>query len=181
MKLGLSLLRIIVGALFFGHGTQKLQGWFGGHGLDGTGRFFEQLGLKPGKRHATAAGAAEAAGGALLAAGLLTPFAAAALTGTMATAIKTVHGPKGPWVTEGGYEYNLVLMAAVFALTDAGPGALSLDRALGLELDGPGWALFELAAGLAGSALVLKAAQSPAPGAPASAPVPAGDPAPVAA
>ena len=80
MKLGLALLRSIIGVLFMGHGLQKLAGWFGGHGLDGTGQFFESLGLRPGRRHATAAGAAETAGGALLAAGLLTPLGATLIT-----------------------------------------------------------------------------------------------------
>ena len=73
----------------------------------GTAGFFEgKLGLKPGKRHATAAGASEAIGGALLTLGALTPVAAGLITGTMITAIRKVHAPKGPWVTEGGYEYN---------------------------------------------------------------------------
>ena len=87
MKLGLALLRAVVGLLFFGHGTQKLYGWFGGHGPDATGQFFESLGLRPGKRHAISAGAAEAGGGALIALGFLTPAAAAGIIGTMATAI----------------------------------------------------------------------------------------------
>jgi hypothetical protein len=73
MKLGLTALRWVEGGLFVGHGTQKLFGWFGGHGLEGTGNFFESIGLRPGRRHATAAGAAEAGGGALLALGLFTP------------------------------------------------------------------------------------------------------------
>ena len=58
MKLGKLAVRGVVGPLFVGHGTQKLFGWFGGHGLEGTAGFFEQgIGLRPGKRHATAAGA----------------------------------------------------------------------------------------------------------------------------
>ncbi|MBV8958491.1 MAG: DoxX family membrane protein, partial [Actinobacteria bacterium] len=93
----LLLLRVVVGLLFVGHGTQKLFGWFGGHGLEGTGQFFENLGLKPGIKHARAAGAAEAGGGALIALGLLTPAAAAALIGVMSTAIRTVHLKNGPW------------------------------------------------------------------------------------
>jgi putative oxidoreductase len=151
MKLGLPLLRWIVGGLFVGHGTQKLFGWFGGHGPDGTGKFFESLGLRPGRRHALAAGAAEAGGGGLLAVGLFTPGAAAALIGTMFTAIRKVHGSKGPWVTDGGYEYNLVLMAAVLALADAGPGEWSLDHALGTGIKGPLVALLALAGGIGGA------------------------------
>src|SRR5436305_46256 len=137
MKLGLTMVRGVIGGLFVGHGTQKLFGWFGGHGPEATGQFFESLGLRPGERHARAAGAAEAGGGALLAAGLFTPAAAAALIGTMTTAIRKVHLKNGPWVTNSGYEYNLVLIAALFALADLGPGDLSLDHALGIEVKGP--------------------------------------------
>lgn len=173
MKLGLALLRTIVGALFMGHGLQKLAGWFGGHGLEATGQAFEGMGLAPGRRHATAAGASETLGGALIAAGLMTPLGAAMITGTMATAIRQVHASNGPWVTKGGYEYNLVLIAAVFALTDAGPGAWSLDAARGHETWGPAWAVAQLVAGVSGSAAVLSSAQAPAPQ-PEQAPSPVG-------
>lgn len=173
MKLGLALLRTIIGALFMGHGLQKLAGWFGGHGLEATGQAFEGMGLSPGRQHATAAGVSETLGGALLAAGLMTPLGAAMITGTMATAVRQVHGSNGPWVTNGGYEYNLVLIAAVFALTDAGPGPLSLDGARGHERWGAAWALGQLVAGVAGSAAVLSRAQAPTPP-PEQAPSPVG-------
>ena len=158
MSFGIAILRAVVGGLFIGHGLQKLLGKFGGHGLDGTAGFFESLGLRPGKVHATAAGAAETGGGALLIAGAATPLASAAVTGVMTTAIKTVHAPKGPWVTDGGYEYNAVLMAAVFAITAAGPGALSIDR----RQWGAGWAMAQLAAGVGGGLARVKFAQSQA-------------------
>ena len=134
MKLGLNVLRWVVGALFVGHGTQKLFGWFGGGGPKATAEMFEKIGLTPGERHAAAAGASEAGGGALLALGLFTPAAAAALIGTMFTAIRKVHFKNGPWSTKGGYEYNLVLIAALLAVADMGPGDLSLDHALGIEV-----------------------------------------------
>src|SRR3954466_10067229 len=121
MRLGAAVLRGGIGGLFVGHGTQKLFGWFGGHGLQGTSGFFETLGLRPGKRHATAAGASEAGGGALLTLGAPPPVAAGLITGTMVTAIRKAHADKGPWVTNGGYEYNLTLIAAMLALTEAGP------------------------------------------------------------
>jgi putative oxidoreductase len=152
MKLGRLLLRLTIGAFFIGHGTQKLFGWFGGHGLDGTGQFFEGLGLRPGRANALAAGAAEAGGGALIAAGLALPVGATAITATMLTAINRVHFKNGPWVTNGGYEYNAVLIAAVIALTEVGPGPVSLDAALGHEWHGPVWALAALTAGAAGAA-----------------------------
>lgn len=158
MKLGLLVTRTVVGGLFVGHGTQKLFGWFGGHGLEGTGQFFDSIGVRPGKRSAIAAGVAEAVGGAFLIAGLFTPLGAAALSAAMVTAIRQVHGAKGPWVTEGGYEYNLVLLATMFALTEAGPGPISLDHALGTERCGTPWAIAQLAAGAVGSVLVAKLA-----------------------
>src|SRR5690606_29306025 len=122
---------------------------------EGTGQFLESLGLRPGRRNAVAAGAAEAGGGALIALGLFTPLGGAAVTGAMVTAIATVHGPRGPWVSEGGWEYNAVIIATAAAITDAGPGPLSLDAARGRDRWGSGWALAQLAAGLAGSAAVL--------------------------
>ena len=154
MDLGRTALRFVIGPLFVGHGTQKLFGWFGGHGLDGTGAFFERLGLKPGRRQATIAGASEAVGGALLTLGALTPVAAGLITGTMITAIRRVHLEKGPWSTNGGYEYNLTLIAAMLALTEAGPGRPSVDEAVFPWLKGNGWALAEFAASAAGAALL---------------------------
>jgi len=167
MNLGRLLLRLSIGGFFVGHGTQKLFGWFGGHGPDGTGQFFESLGLRPGKRHALAAGAAEAGGGALLALGAATPLAAAALTATMITAIVRVHGSKGPWVTEGGYEYNVVLIAAALALAETGPGSPSIDSARDSEMYGPKWAVLALLLGAIGAAGAHAAASAaPAPEAP---------------
>ncbi len=163
MNIGRLLLRLSVGGFFFGHGTQKLFGWFGGHGPEGTGKFFEQLGLRPGIVHARAAGLSEAGGGALLALGAFTPLGAAAITGTMLTAIERVHAPKGPWATEGGYEYNVVLIAAALALAETGPGAISIEALLGHERKGTGWALAALGAGAAGALAVRQMANSQPP------------------
>jgi putative oxidoreductase len=145
--LGTKLMRLLIGGLFIGHGTQKLFGWFGGHGLEGTAGFFESIGLRPGKQNAIAAGAAEAGGGALLAAGVATPAAGAALHGVMTSAIKHVHAEKGPWSTEGGWEYNAVLMGAIFTIVE--------------ERSGLSWALASLGAGVAGSLLASNAASRP--------------------
>jgi putative oxidoreductase len=169
LSIGRLALRGAMGTLFMGHGGQKLFGWFGGHGLEGTAGFFEGgLGLKPGKRHATAAGVAEFGGGAMLVTGTLTPVAAAALTGTMATAIRKVHLKNGPWVTDSGYEYNLVLIAAATALAETGPGSPSIDAKLFPRFRGPLVALLALAAGVAGSYLATEVvneadASTPAP------------------
>lgn len=177
MKLGLTVFRALIGATMFAHGAQKLFGWFGGHGLEATGQAFDSMGLKPGKRTALVAGASEAGGGTLLATGFLTPLGAAATIGVMSQAIKTVHKPKGFFVTEGGYEYNLALAAGALVLADLGPGPISLDRALGTEVRGPLVALAALGAGLAGPLLLERLAASE----PAAAPQPQTDaPAPAA-
>jgi putative oxidoreductase len=164
MKIGRLLLRVVVGGFFVGHGTQKLLGWFGGYGLDATGESFEQLGIRPGRRNAIASGVAETGGGAALALGFATPVAASALIATMLTAIHRVHLKNGPWAANGGYEYNVVLIAAVLALVEVGPGVPSLDEALGWELSGTRCALAALAAGAAGAAGAYVASEmQPAP------------------
>jgi putative oxidoreductase len=122
--------------LFIGHGLQKLAGWFDGPGINGLAGGFEKMGLKPGKAHAIAAGVAETAGGAVLITGRANPIAGTLLTGTMTTAVEKVHLKNGIWNTKGGFEYNLVLTAALFAVT--------------AEEDGLGWALAQLTAGVAG-------------------------------
>lgn len=157
MKFGRLLARVAIGGLFVGHGTQKWFGWFDGPGIDGTAGMMDSLGMKPGRANAHAASAAETLGGLGIALGAFTPAAAAALIATMVTAIRTVHLPKGPWVTDGGYEYNVVLIAALVLLVDGGPGDLSVDAVLGREDTGAGWALAALAAGVAGSTLAIAA------------------------
>jgi putative oxidoreductase len=158
MGAGRLLLRVTIGGYFVGHGLQKLAGWFGGPGLESAGRHFESVGLRPGRRMATAASATEVVGGTLLVLGLATPAAAAGLSGVMVSAIRHVHGPKGPWNAQGGYELNAVLLAALGALVEAGPGRLSLDHALGIEQRGTVIALGALGAGVAGSFAVSELA-----------------------
>ena len=156
-----TLLRVLVGGLFIGHGTQKLFGWFGGYGPDGTGQFFESVGIRPGRRNAMVAGASEAGGGALLAAGLFTPIAGTLITAVMAQAIRTLKMDKGPFAQDGGWELEALLAAAALTFVEIGPGPLSLDHALGTEHSGTGWALLALAAGLAGPALLVEAGGAP--------------------
>jgi putative oxidoreductase len=151
MRIGALVMRGLIGGLFVGHGTQKLFGWFGGPGLEGASGMMEKLGMRPARRHALLAGAAEAGGGTLLALGAMTPLATMMLTGSMTTAIRKVHGANGPWVTGGGWEYNAVLVAAVTALAEHGPGRPSVDAVRFPRMHGPAWALASLAAGVAGS------------------------------
>jgi putative oxidoreductase len=156
MRAGRLIARVIVGGLFIGHGTQKLFGWFGGPGPEGFEKVVTKLELHPPRRNVLAASLAETVGGAMFAAGALTPVAGAMLTGVMITAIRKVHFPNGLWNTDGGYEFNLALIAAIAALVDGGPGALSVDRALGIDETGPGWALASLVGGAAASTLVIE-------------------------
>lgn len=148
MDTGVFLLRFVIGLFFAGHGAQKLFGWFGGHGVEGTGGFFESLGYRPGKPFAAIAGLSEFFGGLLLALGLFTPFAAAAVIGVMFNAVSAVHAKNGPWVTNGGWEYPVVLATAVAAIAFVGPGAASLDNALGLHTDGVEWGIAAIALGV---------------------------------
>ena len=155
--------RGLIGSLFVGHGTQKLFGWFNGPGLQGTEGMMQGLGMHPTRRNAMAAGLTETTGGALLLAGLATPLASSALIGTMITAIRKVHLPNGLWSANGGYEYNLVVIAALLALAEEGPGDVSLDAALGWHEPGMGWALGALGLGALASTLAIEAGRRSAP------------------
>ncbi|MEU9475234.1 DoxX family membrane protein [Streptomyces sp. NPDC048191] len=154
--LGLLLLRLGTGGVLAAHGAQKLFGWFGGHGLEGTGQFMESVGYVPGRASATAAGLAEAGGGTLLALGLATPAAGASAAGAMAGAA-AVHAPNGFFAQDGGYEYAASLGLAAAGLAITGPGRLSVDHALGHVFD-RGW-MVPVALGItaAGTALVVGA------------------------
>jgi putative oxidoreductase len=157
MNPGRLLVRLTIGGTFFVHGTQKLFGWFGGYGPDGTGQFFESLGLRPGKQNALAAGATEAGGGILIALGLATPVAAAGLTSVMITALRTVVWKDGIKPATG--EHEVLLAAAALALAETGPGSPSLAAIWDIERDGAAWALAALAAGAAGSAAAIARAR----------------------
>ncbi len=160
MKTGRLLARAVIGGLFVGHGTQKWFGWFDGPGLEGAAKMMDSIGLRPGRRNALAASASEAVGGAMLLAGALTPLAATTLIATMITAIRTVHLKKGLWASNGGYEFNLALIAGLLAIVDGGPGELSLDAKLGIHDTGSRWALGALAAGVVGSTLAIELGHS---------------------
>jgi putative oxidoreductase len=166
------LLRSTIGATFVVHGTQKLFGWFGGYGPDGTGQFFESLGLRPGRRNAIAAGVTETGGGVLILLGLATPAAAAGLAAVMITALRTAIWKDGFKPATG--EHEVLLAAGALALTETGPGKPSLDYALGFDHGGPWWSLAALGAGAAGSAAAIAMARrepaTPTSAAPAEAP-----------
>jgi putative oxidoreductase len=123
-------LRIVAGVIFAAHGAQKLFGWFGGYGLEGTGQWMGSIGLAPGYLMALLAGSAEFFGGLALILGLMVRPAAAALAFAMLVAIITVHIDKGLFVTNNGYEFGLALLAVAVSLVVTGAGRASLDAAL---------------------------------------------------
>jgi putative oxidoreductase len=131
VDLGLFVLRAFFGIAMAAHGSQKLFGWFGGHGLKGTGGFFETLGFRPGVVFAAAAGLSELFGGLSIAAGFLTPFGAAAVLAAMLVAIFSVHLAHGFFAMSNGIELPFLYAVAALALAFAGPGALSLDAVFG--------------------------------------------------
>lgn len=151
MDAGLVVARLVFGLLMAAHGTQKLFGWFGGYGLTGTGGYFAQLGFRPGKLFAAVASAAEIGGGLLLALGFLGPIGPAVILSVMVVAAATVHWPHGVFAQNNGIEVPLLYGVAAVALALTGPGALSLDAALGLTtLWTPGVTVALLAAGVLG-------------------------------
>ncbi len=135
--LGLLILRLAVGLIVAGHGAQKLLGWWGGPGMNGWTQSVAKLRIRPALPWAWIAALAEFGGGILLALGFLSPLGSLAIAGSMLVAIATVHLPRGFWVSKGGYEFNLALLAAVTALALTGPGAYSLDAALRIQLPEP--------------------------------------------
>jgi putative oxidoreductase len=137
MELGMLILQVTIGLLLAGHGVQKLFGWFGGHGLVGTTAWLAGLGLRPARFWALVAGLAEFGGGLFTAFGLFHPLGPLAIIAAMLTAIALVHWQNGLWISNGGGEYNLVLIAVAAVLGLAGPGPYALDRLFGIALPQP--------------------------------------------
>jgi putative oxidoreductase len=162
MDVGLLLLRLTVGLTLAGHGAQKWFGWFGGYGPAATGQFLEQLGFRPGRRHAVLAGVVEVAAGALLALGFLTPLGAALGLSVMIVAAATVHFKNGFFATAGGYEYNLLLGVAALTPAFTGPGAVSLDNLLGYSVEGTIWGIAAIAIAVIGAVAQLAQRDVPA-------------------
>jgi putative oxidoreductase len=158
MDIGLLLIRVVVGALLAGHGTQKLFGWFSGPGLGGTAEFFASLGYRRPRAMAAVAGFTELAAGLGLATGVAMPLVAAAVVGVMVNAI-AVHAHAGLWSQNHGYEYPLVLAVLAVALAWTGPGALSVFGALGIELSGAVCALGAAVVGTLSALVVLATRQ----------------------
>ncbi len=129
-------LRIPIGIVFMAHGAQKLFGWFGGYGLEGTGQWMASIGLGPGMLMAFLAGSGEFFGGLAILLGILTRPAAAVLSVTMLVAIFAVHFEHGLFMSNGGYEFALALLAASVSLMMSGSGKLSIDQIISQRLRG---------------------------------------------
>ena len=128
-------LRVPIGIILAAHGAQKLFGWFGGYGLEGTGQWMASIGLEPGYLMALLAGSAEFYGGLALVLGLFTRPAAALSAFTMLVALFSVHFEHGLFLVNDGYEYALALLAATVALTIQGAGSFSVDNTLAKKFD----------------------------------------------
>jgi putative oxidoreductase len=130
-----TLARIILGVIFFAHGSQKVFGWFGGHGLRQTLRTMtESVGLPT--IIALAAVGAEFVGGAALILGFLGRISALGIVVNMLAAIFMVHGKYGLFMNwfgdrKGhGIEYHLLAIALAIVIIAKGSGAFSLDLLL---------------------------------------------------
>src|SRR3954465_8475307 len=163
VDLALVVLRVSLGIVFIAHGYNHV---FGGGKIAGTARWFESLGMRPGRLHAWTASVTELGAGALLVLGLLTPLACAGVVGTMVVAWITNHMKNGFFIFRPGegYEYVMTLTICGLALSCLGGGRWSIDHAIGI-FDPPGWLAAGLcmAAGVVGAAGLLITFWRPAP------------------
>jgi putative oxidoreductase len=134
---GILILRLVIGLTVAAHGAQKLFGWWGGPGMKGWTGAMNRMRIRPAAPWAWMSALAEFAGGLGLALGFLNPLPSFAIAGSMIVAIALVHLPKGFFIGKGGYEYNLAILAAAAAVALTGPGAYSLDSAVGIHLPEP--------------------------------------------
>jgi putative oxidoreductase len=161
MSYGILILRVVLGSIMAAHGSQKLFGWFGGSGPQGTSSSFAQLGYSPPLFLALGAGLAELGGGLLIAVGLVTPLAAAAIAIVMLNAIGAVHWRNGFFNANGGYEFNLLVITAAVATAATGPGRFSLDNLYGWadNLSGLWWGVGVVGVAVVVSTLTLTVAR----------------------
>ena len=152
INLALLILRVAVGVTMAAHGYNKFKG-----GLAGTARWFDGMGMKPGRMHATMAASGEVLAGLFLAAGLLTTFSSLGFVGLMSVAAYTVHIEKGFFILNEGWEYVFILAVVAVSIAMIGPGEWSLDHAIGIDDDLDGYLGLAISAGggVLGAALLL--------------------------
>lgn len=164
LDLGLFVLRVVVGGVVAAHGLQKF-GYLGGRGLKTVGQGFQGMGFRPGYFWATVVALAEAGGGLLTILGLGGPIGPTAIAANIAVAMVVVHWSKGFWITKGGIEFTLSLIAATVALAVIGNGRWSLDSVFGIAFPswfGPAWSAL-MAAGLLVALALHFRRRAPAP------------------
>ncbi|MBM3676056.1 MAG: DoxX family protein [Actinobacteria bacterium] len=151
---GLLILRVVVGIVMLAHGYNHV---FRGGKIEGTGRWFESLGMRPGKLHAWLASLTELGAGTMLVLGLLTPVAAAGVVGTMLVAWITNHLRNGFFIFRPGegYEYVMTLTFVSIAIGALGAGEWSLDEVLDVTFTGNEGLAIAAGAGALGAALLL--------------------------
>ena len=163
MNLGLLILRLCLGLFLAYHGYNKV---FGGGGLSGTAGWFASMGMKWPALQARMAAATEIGAGVLLAAGLVTPLAAAGVIGVMVVAIITCHWKVGFFVflPNQGWEYCGTILLGALAVGTMGPGDWSLDNVVDFHLHG--WTSLAVTAllGIGGGLLQLATSYRPAKG-----------------
>jgi putative oxidoreductase len=159
VTVGILAIRLALGLMLLTHGMNKI---FGSGGIDGTARWFEGLGLRPGQLHAWAAATTEIGAGLLMCLGLGFPASCAAFVGLMTVAGRTDHRGKGFFVFKGGCEYVALVAVVAAALAVTGPGRWSLDHVAGLQLDGLRWGVAAVCVGLAGGVGTIVAFRRPA-------------------
>lgn len=149
------LLRLLLAVVMAAHGLNHL---LGGGRIAGTARWFESLGMRPGRLHAWMATLTELAVAPLLAAGLLLPLACAGVVGVMVVAWVVNHLRAGFFVFHRpveGWEYVMTLTVVAIALAALGAGRWSLDAVWGLELTGPVRVAIAAGGGTASAGVVL--------------------------
>ena len=155
LSLGLLILRVVLGLLLMIHGSQKLFGWFGGKGLPGTMGMVTAMRMRPVQFWGMMAALSEFGGGLLAFLGFLSPVGPLGVIAAMSVAIVQSQGAKGFWAAKGGSEYPLMLLAGGLTLAFTGPGAYSLDGALGTALPEPAAVIIGLALVVLGVAVAL--------------------------
>jgi putative oxidoreductase len=165
MDTAILIIRLFFGLAMAAHGAQKLLGWFGGYGIKATGGMFESIGFRPGAAFAIMAGLSEMGGGLSLAAGLFTPFGAAAVIAAMLVAMVSVHLKNGFFAIGNGIELPFLYAVAALAISFTGGGAFSFDGVFGLNFTAePYLALTLNVLGVVGAAVTLSARRRNEPG-----------------
>ncbi|MDQ1060827.1 putative oxidoreductase [Arthrobacter globiformis] len=155
MDEGILLLRVVLAVLVACHGTQKLFGWFGGGGIQGTAPLFAAWGLRPAPLMVAVAGTLEVAGAASIASGTVSILGTALVFGTMLVAA-SVSRQNGIWAAKGGYELPLLYGLIALGLGVTGPGRYSVDQALALpDFTGMGYTAAAAALSFIGASPLL--------------------------